>query len=314
MSHHHVRGWEHEVEIMASLNDEFGDRLQALSDMRDRSIAEVEEAGIPRADLHEHRGILLLIFLSGIASLDAIRVLLEHGYPEQAHGLTRSLYDAEVDACLLADDPDLAHYYSDFEVWDLVHHAGRAVNDGLIPERPDLQEAVDRRRHELADAYVRADLGIPEGFEEMDLYEGARDFARKRWHRPRPVSWRPTFERGWEEILDRIIPVQLRVLADDEKADAEEAEQFSEDRRVEHWVAYSEMSARLHVSPRISAQRWFELNVGDDLHETDKSITVVASHFLRLHHVVATELAVGYDAEWWRDAMRRASGKEPVDD
>lgn len=286
---HESRGWPGEAERLKDLNDAYGSRLETLAEMRDRCIAEIDEAELRWDSLIEYHRVLLLIALAGVTTLDALRVLLEHGYPEHAFGLTRRLYELEVDASLLIDDPSVVDYYVDYETYDLVWNAGEGVELGDVPNDPEYMEQLEVRRTQLADAYERANLEYPPDFETMSLAEAAEDFARKRWRGKRAYSWRPV--RGWkDEILPRVISAQLSTLAPDLTSDDDEYVEFRNDREKEHFF-FGEMSSHLHVSPRTVASHGLGFRVGDDLQEMGPALSRVAIHFVRIHHLACVNTA-----------------------
>lgn len=76
MSH---RGWSDEPEAKATIEDRYGDLLDAMADLRNRAYEELRAAGISTDSLHGYRAHLLLIFTRAMGAVDAVRILAEHG-------------------------------------------------------------------------------------------------------------------------------------------------------------------------------------------------------------------------------------------
>lgn len=303
MPHHHSRGWPGEPEIMGEIEQDAGSQLAALSSLLIRSVQEIDEAAIPK-DLGGHRLPLILIFATAISSLDSVRILPEHGNAEQAHALTRTLYDAEIDVALLSADPDLVGRYSDFELFDPSRTPGRAAERGLFDDVEDAEDAIADRKEEIRQALERADLEVSEDFDDMTLLEAAQELGRRRFGNSNPPTWRP--EMPWSKRLDMVIPVQFQALRPDLDDASPEYEEWEDTRRAEHEVAFSEMSARLHCSPQITALRWPDFQVGGSPADVGRIAYIAASHFLRIHHTVCNELEIPCDRSYWADLYGEA--------
>lgn len=288
---------------MRAVDELAGTQLQALSSMMHLSVEEVEKARVPK-DAPGSDLLLILIFTTAVSTLDAVRILLEHGYGAQAHGLTRSLYDAEIDVALLAADPDLAHYYAAFEAFDLSNVPGRAIRDGIIDASgPERTEAIADRKDELKAILHEMGHAAPDVWDEMDLLEAAQTFARAVWGKRGPTSWRR--ETEWETILNIAGPRQFQALNPD-VADEDGSADWLDRRKQEHYVAYAEMCARLHCSPRVAAEKWPDFEVGGFPESVPRVAEIAGTHFVRIHHTVFDQLKLTCDLERWAHLMEDA--------
>lgn len=276
-------------------------QLEALAAMRSATIQEVQSAQIDTTNLTALHTILLLILTNCVSVLDSGRILLEHGYSEQAHGLTRALYDAEIDVALLAAKPEWVFYYVAYEAFDMSLVPGRAIKDDLIiPD--DLQQAsIEERKEVLRSILDQNGTKVPEDWDQMDLLEATRTFAKAIWNHIQPTSWRP--ERAWDEIFKIISDRQYRAIVPG--GTEEDLEAWRMYRPKEHYVAYSEMSARLHGSPRVATERWPDLQVGGFPNDVPRVAAIAATHFVRIHHLIFDELGVAFDREMWSELLAR---------
>jgi len=289
---------------MAALEERDGVRLDALARMRTRCLDEIKDAEIGDGTLTGPRGFLLLILLKALSALDSIRILLEHAYAEEAFGLTRTLYDLEVDSLLLkSGDTERLSLYSEFERFELARFGGMGVAAGLLPETDEREQAIATRIEDLATALVGAGREPPDNFNELSLFDAAAEFARLRFGQKHPTSWRPS--RKWDDILDEIAPALIRLLEPElETSDPDRFAALVQARKTEHWFTWPLSSAVLHGSPRSVAVRYPDFRVAGVPGEVARTAAVAAAHFARIHHIAFVVLDVGFDAETWNKDLR----------
>jgi hypothetical protein len=302
------RGWPDEDKARARVQEEFGDQLDAMARMRTRTFDELVAAGLTDEGLQDGRGVILAILLRAVGAFDSIRILLEHGYSEEAFGLTRILYDAEIDAFLLGSgNADYLERFADFELWEMGMTAARGLDAGLVPDGSDIADAVRSRKAELRDRLHLRGIEIPDGFEEMTLLEAATVFSKLRFSKR--MTWRP--DRSWDDTLDEVAPALIRLV--EPATEAEDPDRFSEliaSRKAEHRISYSLMSATLHNSPMSVAMR---VNGGFRLagviDEVGKVVHVSAVHFARTHHLVCDLVGIPFDEASWRMDLQAVGGQ-----
>jgi hypothetical protein len=302
MPHHHERGWPGEKDLMRAVAELAGNQLEALAKMRSLVVDEIGKARIP-TELPGHRIALVLILTTAISVVDAVRILLEHGYSEQALGMTRALYEAEIDTALLAAKPEWMEYYAAYEAFELSRMPGTAIRKGVFSGIEFEQAPIDKRKHDLLQILEHMGKERPEGWDDLDLYEASVSFARSVWGKKTPPNWRP--QTSWEEkILPLTSPRQFEALHPEPSED--DLAEWVTERDQEHSVVYPEMSARLHGSPRVAAERWPDFQVGGFPEDVPRVVEIAATHFVRVHHVVFDELELGFDRDLWVELYNQA--------
>lgn len=301
------RSWPAESDMRLSVEGEFGEILDALAAIRDRAYLEVEGAGISEDQLYgSERGFILPIYLRSISYLDSIRILCERGYGEEAFGLVRSLYEAEIDSYVLfaGDKPEILNQYADFELYELAMTASRGLDARRLPESEEVDEAVASRRAELRARLELRGKEIPDGFDDLSLMHATKKYAKLIYGDSSPPNWRKGLT--WkQDVIPMVSHAQIRILSPGLETD--DPERFAAsvaERATEHEIAYPLMSAEIHGSPATIADRVRTFRVAGNPNEIPKTAAVAASHFFRLRVLVRDLFEIEGDEGDWLGLLR----------
>ena len=274
-------------QVRSVVESEYGSALDALTALRDQARDDLNgfDAELLLVD-RPYVVVVLGIYSRALTYLDCIRVLVERGYGEEALGLARSIYESEADAHLLFARPGLLDRYTDFEFYRLCLNAARIAAAGRLAG-PQVDEQLERWRHELRDLAQRRELDLPPDFADADLLSAVQMFSRERFGRGYRGSWRydmPSWER---DILPVVVEAHERIV--DPSAPSEQIADRLSLRVDEHDLFYRRMSEELHGAPHVVAERvqdYPAFRLGGDPRTVPSTMGIAVGFFGRLRTLV----------------------------
>jgi hypothetical protein len=296
---------------MEHVDAEYGELLDALAILRDLGIKDLTSLEWSHEQYSEYPSILVIILAHGIGTIDAIRILLEHGYGLRAKLLARSLIELEVDAALLSSGgQDTLDRYSAYEVWELAARSAAGLSFVDV-ESDQVVKGIEQRINDMRDALVALDVeGGDHLLDDLDLGAATTAYAKVVFDASFPTTWRPVMNRA--DLLHQVVPVIANAVEPTLESDSKEAfDALCSQFEREYHLAYGLTSAATHVSPRTISEA---IQVDDDgvligfviagrLKEIPSSAWLAASHLLRLRSVVHAKIGLATDRADWDAAV-----------
>lgn len=273
------------------------DVLSAMRRLHDRALDEVAEGKAKSAlDI-----VLIAIAVKSIDVFDSIRLLVEVAKASEALATTRTMYELDLDAHILAlpANEALLLRYMAFQIVEKAQLLVKLTSFGADQSGQGANEV----RNWLRDAIDKSGIAVPDDFADRPLQDACEECGKLIFGARYPSSWRHGLPRDPLYRWWAAAELEAQDIKPDDDAVAERAHQLKREGRL----TYNIMSARIHGSPASAGEmvdvggQSLKFKIPAPAADLVPFMCDVASvHFVRLHKRVSYSLALDRDEDGWR--------------